>query len=234
MSASSCLDAAGLAAVLSRARAGGPDGIIFDCDGVLVDSAPTNIRYYNLLRGRLGLPPMSPEQERYVHMSTAEQAFDAIIPPPLRPALREAARSVSYTRDILPLVQMFDGLRELLDACRDRGLRLGIHTNRYGTMPELLEHCGLTEYFDPVITVALAPAKPDPTGTRMLLAHWGIPAARALFVGDSTTDRDAAQAAGVPFVAFRNDELSPLGCCRAYSDLLAALRIVWEKKDAAE
>ena len=223
------LNAATLARTLFQLYGRGPDGIIFDCDGVLVDSAPTNIRYYNLLRERLGLPPMSEEQERYVHMSTVAQAIEAIIPAPLRPALREVSRSVSYTRDILPLVEPFEGLRELLDACRARGVRLGVHTNRLGTMPELLEHCGLTGYFDPVVTVAVAQPKPDPEGTFLVLKHWNMSPERALFVGDSSTDRDAARAAGVPFLAFRTDNLSSLGCCACYRDLLLALQSLWEE-----
>ena len=95
MTTEPCLDAASLVAALHKAYGGGPDGIIFDCDGVLVDSGPSNVRYYNLLREGLGLPPITPEQERYVHMSTAEQAIDAIIPLSLRPALREVARTIS-------------------------------------------------------------------------------------------------------------------------------------------
>lgn len=228
MNTEACLNVASLVDTFRKIYGGGPDGIIFDCDGVLVDSGPSNIRYYNLLRTGLGLPPMSPEQERYVHMSTAEQAIDAIIPRSLRPALRDVVRRISYSRDIMPLLKPFEGLRELLDACRERGLRLGVHTNRFDTMPLLLEHCELTGYFDPVITAAEAPAKPDPAGARMVLARWGMPAGRALFLGDSTTDRDAAGGAGVPFLAFRNPDLSSLGCCCAYADMLAALETVWE------
>ena len=56
MTTEPCLDAASLVAALHKAYGGGPDGIIFDCDGVLVDSGPPNIRYYNLLREGLGLP----------------------------------------------------------------------------------------------------------------------------------------------------------------------------------
>ncbi len=230
MNTEPCLDAASLVAALHKAYGGGPDGIIFDCDGVLVDSGPSNVRYYNLLREGLGLPPITPEQERYVHMSTAEQAIDAIIPLSLRPALREVARTISYARDIMPLLTPFEGLRELLDACREHGLRLGVHTNRFDTMPQLLEHCGLTGYFDPVITAAVAPAKPDPAGTRMVLDQWGMPAGRALFLGDSPTDRDAAGAAGVPFLAFRNPDLSTSGCCCSYDDMLVALETVWKAR----
>ena len=230
MSNEPCLSVATLIANLYKVYGGAPDGIIFDCDGVLVDSGPANIRYYNLLRQGLRLPPISPEQERYVHMSTAEQAISAIIPAILRPALRDVIQRISYDRDILPLLAPFEGLRELLDACREHGLRLGVHTNRFDSMPPLLEHCGLTVYFEPVITAAVAPAKPDPAGTRMILDQWELPAERVLFLGDSSTDRDAAGGAGVPFLAFRSPDLSPLGCCCTHTDLLTALETIWESR----
>lgn len=230
MSNEPCLDVASLVAHLYQTYGGGPDGIIFDCDGVLVDSGPANIHYYNLLRQELRLPPISPEQERYVHMSTAEQAINAIIPAGLRPALRDVVQNISYNRDILPLLAPFEGLRELLDACREHGLRMGVHTNRFDSMPPLLDSCGLTGYFDPIVTAAVAPAKPDPSGTRMILDQWGLPADRVLFLGDSPTDRDAAKVAGVPFLAFRTPELSPSGCCRSHGDVLTALETVWKSR----
>lgn len=225
-----CLSVASLVASLYKAFGGSPDGIIFDCDGVLVDSGPANIHYYNLLRQGVGLPPITPEQERYVQMSTAQQAVDAIIPPALRSALREVTRGISYATDILPLLAPFEGLDELLEACRARGLRLGVDTNRLDGMPALLDKCGLNGVFEPVITAAVVPPKPDPAGIRLILEQWKMPAARVLFLGDSTTDRDAAAAVGVPFLAFRNPDLSPMGCCCSYDELLTALETVWADK----
>ena len=40
----------------------GLTGIIFDCDGVMVDSRDVNIGYYNLLLREVGKPPITPEQ----------------------------------------------------------------------------------------------------------------------------------------------------------------------------
>lgn len=221
--ANACLDAARLTDFLRRTFGESPEGVIFDCDGVLVDSCAANVRYYNLVREGLGLPPITPDQERYVQMSTAEQALDAIIPKALRPALREVAARISYRRDILPLLRPSGGLRELLDACRSRGIRLGVHTNRLDGMGDLLEKCDLEGMFDPVITAACGHPKPDPHGTLLIVRQWALPPDRLLFVGDSTTDRDAAAAAGVPFLAYRNPDLTPMGCCCAFDDLRAAL-----------
>jgi len=221
------LDASALATRLKTFFATGPEGIIFDCDGVLVDSLEANIRYYNLLRKELGLPPISPEQESYVQMSTVDQALKAIIPPALWPGLREAARRIPYRQEILPLLAASPGLSDLLAACRRHGLRLGIHTNRMDGMDDVLTHCGLEGMFNPVITASCVPAKPDPHGTLLILEQWGLPAHQVLFIGDSSTDRDAAVAAGVPFLPYRNPHLVPGGCCTVFDDLTNALEMIW-------
>jgi HAD superfamily hydrolase (TIGR01509 family) len=47
--------------------------------------------------------------------------------------------------------------------------------------------------------------KPHPDPLLRILAHYGINADEALFVGDSAVDSQAADAAGVPFVSYRAD-----------------------------
>ena len=59
----------------------GLTGIIFDCDGVMVDSRDVNIGYYNLLLREVGKPPITPEQAGYVQMSTAKEALEYIFSP---------------------------------------------------------------------------------------------------------------------------------------------------------
>lgn len=68
-----------------------PRGIIFDCDGVVIDSREANITYYNYLREYIGLPKLTREQEDFVQAATVHQAMDAIFPKPLQPLLRDAA-----------------------------------------------------------------------------------------------------------------------------------------------
>ncbi len=213
-----------LAAFLAALPGGAPEGVIFDCDGVLVDSCPANIRYYNLLREGVGLPPMTPAQERYVHMSTARQAVEAIIPPALLSAMGEVARRIDYDRDIRPLMLPHEGLHDFLDACRIRGLRLGVHTNRNDGMAALLRDFRLEGYFDPVMTVAVAPPKPDPEGSLRILRAWALPPERVVFVGDSQTDQQAAARAGIPFLGFRAPDLGP--AAGSFADLRAALEAV--------
>jgi phosphoglycolate phosphatase len=50
--------------------------IIYDCDGVLIDSRESNQAFYNHILDRFGLPPLTPAQLEAVHVKTAEQAID--------------------------------------------------------------------------------------------------------------------------------------------------------------
>ena len=67
-----------LASLLERTFPAGLSGLIFDCDGVMVDSRDVNIGYYNLLLREVGKPPITPEQAGYVQMSTAKEALEYI------------------------------------------------------------------------------------------------------------------------------------------------------------
>ena len=51
-----------LASLLERTFPAGLSGLIFDCDGVMVDSRDVNIGYYTLLLREVGKPPITPEQ----------------------------------------------------------------------------------------------------------------------------------------------------------------------------
>ncbi len=50
--------------------------IIYDCDGVLIDSRESNRAFYNHILARFGLPPLTEAQLEVVHVSTAQGAID--------------------------------------------------------------------------------------------------------------------------------------------------------------
>lgn len=188
---------------------GAPQGIIFDCDGVVIDSKRANIGYYNALRGFLGLPPLSPEQEDFVQMATVQQALDSLCPKALFPLLRDAAKRVDYKRDILPKITHYPGLHALLDLCRAHGVRLGMDTNREDGMDVLLENCRLRGYFEPIILAShVRRPKPFPDGALIIVEEWKLAPETLLFLGDSATDMRAARDAGIPFLAFQTEGLS--------------------------
>ncbi len=181
-----------------------PKGIIFDCDGVIIDSYESNTQFYNSLRASVDLPPMTEEQRLQVHQMTGIDAINLVIPKALMQEASKSYQAVDYVRDIVPLLTVHEGLKELLVYCKKNDIKTGIHTNRVVAMDEILELYGFTEYFHPVMTPAKLAAKPNPIGSITICKEWGIAPKDALFIGDSMNDKLTAEAANIPFIAFKS------------------------------
>jgi HAD superfamily hydrolase (TIGR01509 family) len=182
-------------------------GLVFDCDGVLLDSRRANITFYNYLRTGLGLPVLTDKQQEYVHMSTYEQALDHIIPKNLRRCLPDLLNNVERHIDYYSLLNLETGLLSMLDWLRQGGTRLAICTNRTDPMDDLLLRFNLLGYFTPVQTATNSLPKPHPDGLQKILQEWNADPYEVAFIGDSKVDGSAAQAAGVHFWSFKNISL---------------------------
>ena len=76
-------------------------------------------------------------------------------------------------------------------------------------MDRLLAEFGLSDYFDLVVTsFDVQHPKPHPDSLFKILDYFDIKSHQVLYVGDSQVDAEAAQAAKIQFVAFRNKALS--------------------------
>ncbi len=85
----------------------------------------------------------------------------------------------------------------------ERGTPLALVTNKPSRfLPELLAQVGMAELFRWQIGGdTFTQKKPDPYALHWLLEQADVPAAQALFVGDSRNDVLAAKAAQVPVAA---------------------------------
>jgi putative hydrolase of the HAD superfamily len=103
------------------------------------------------------------------------------------------------------------GAREGLEALAARGLRLGVLSNFDQRLPGILRALDLEAYFDAVTLPADAgAAKPAPAIFAVALARLGVPADRALYVGDHA-EQDLAAAAGAGLHALDVGTLPDLG-----------------------
>ena len=109
------------------------------------------------------------------------------------PALRSAHDRLNLWRRVP------EGVREALSRARDAGVLLGVVSNSEGKLDALFAHVGLSEYFVAVVDSAHEGVrKPDPEIFRRALARIGVPASRAMYVGDlPSVDVDGARAAGM-------------------------------------
>ncbi len=195
-------------------NANAPKAVLFDMDGVLVDSFPMWLHTMNEVAAMLGCPPIPEDALRAAFGQGVEDDLRTFYAGCTRAQLEDAyAQTLPRHAHRIAVNPTAPAALEALAA---RGIPRAVVTNtQAGAVPGLLTQVGLASHFDAVlgITPAVA-AKPAPDLLLAACAHLGVDAAEALMVGDSIYDRDAATAAGTPYLHYE---------VRRGDDLLAAL-----------
>ena len=182
-------------------------GIIFDCDGVLIDSREANIRFYSLILEEMGLPAMDERARIYVHMHTVHESLARIVPPSRLSEAMAVARKISY-RQVMDWVRPQPGLLQLLSHLQGAKIRCAVSTNRTSTLPLVLERFDLDQFFHPLVSASdVTWPKPHPESVFWVLWSWDLSSQDVVFIGDSAIDQYTAEAAGVTFWAYGNPEL---------------------------
>ena len=180
--------------------------VVFDCDGVLFDTEAANRAYYNHILKHFGKPAMTADQFIYAHQHTLNEEIVHLFGDEESIAADAYRQTMDYSR-FLKLLKVEPHLVPLLSKIKPR-LKTAIATNRSDTMDRLLAEFNLTEYFDLVVTSFDIPRpKPHPDSLLKILSYFNMLAHQALYVGDSQVDAEAAVAAEIPFVAYRNETL---------------------------
>ncbi len=94
-------------------------------------------------------------------------------------------------------LRVFDAVVSGMADLAENGVGVGIITAQARSRLSYLLPPAVTELVDVVIAHEDAPPKPAPDGVLAACAQLGVPAERALFVGDTPTDVTAGRAAGV-------------------------------------
>ena len=183
--------------------------VVFDCDGVLFDTALANRKFYDAILDGFGRPPLNDEQFVNVHMMTVKGAVEYLFEDlEDKSVVYEKIKSIGYDT-FTPYMQMEAGLRELLKSLKDHGYIRGIATNRTNTMEKVLDEFDLTDDFDIVMTAAkVEKPKPDPEQLLKIMDRYALAGKEILFLGDSLFDEQAAHSAGTCFGAFKSPELN--------------------------
>ncbi len=124
-------------------------------------------------------------------------ALRAGLPEAKVPALLTAAWAVHEVRNLWCKVPQ--GLGAALDAARAQGVKVAIISNSEGMLDRLFTDLGILQHFDLVVdSGTVGVEKPDPRIFQIALDRFGVPAARALHLGDMfATDILGARAAGI-------------------------------------
>ncbi|MDR9440523.1 MAG: phosphoglycolate phosphatase [Halomonas sp.] len=179
--------------------------VTFDLDGTLVDSVPDLAAAVDAALADLGLAPCGESRvrdwvgngslrlmQRSLRHAQGREPDAALL-------ARAHQRFLDhYGRDPSARTRLYPGVREALNALRDRGVPLALVTNKPSTfIVPILETFGLAEHFSLCLGGdSLAQKKPDPAPLLYVANQFDVLPSVCLMVGDSRHDIAAGKAAG--------------------------------------
>jgi phosphoglycolate phosphatase len=174
---------------------------IFDLDGTLLDTKEDLAAATNYVLSRFGLPAIPPERVRGYVGHGVRVLVQRALGESHRHLVHEGqVLFLEYYREhLLDHTQPYPGIVQLLGRIKDGGGMISVLTNK----PEefgrhLITGLGLSDYFIGIVGGdTLTTRKPDPLGVYHLQQLSGVSLQRTLLIGDSETDVETAQAAGV-------------------------------------
>jgi len=171
--------------------------ILFDCDGTLTDSHGLIVRAMQLAFCDCDLePPTSTAVQQVTGLSLSLAVAGLTEAVDMHERIVAAYRS--HYRSGEADIQLFPGVRETLDALKDRGYWLGIVTGKSkpGLM-QALDLFSLRDYFYVIRTADCTPSKPHPAMVLESMEEMGAQACNTHVIGDAVFDMQMARAAGV-------------------------------------
>ena len=210
---------------------------VFDLDGTLLNTAKTIQHYLNLTLSKYNLPTVSEADTKrmvgngarvLITRAMGERANDTELYDKVYRDYNEA-----YDADPYYLTEPYDGVPEMLNALRERGIILAVLSNKPNTAVCL----AVDHFFENSFSVVRGamdgvPLKPDPTSLFAMMSELNLSPCETAYIGDSEPDVLIAKAAsvGLPIAVswgFRSEEqLREAGAERIFGDaesLLAAL-----------
>jgi HAD superfamily hydrolase (TIGR01509 family) len=182
-----------------------PRPVLFDLDGVLIDSFEAWLRVTNRACRALGFDELTRERFRGSFGQGVEDDVDDFFPG--RTFEEVDGFFHAHFLEEIEHVVVFPETGPTLRSLRKRGHPLAIVTNtRRGLAAEMLDALSLDTLVDTVVASGDAPRdKPAPDLVLLACERLGVQPGRSWFVGDSAFDREAAMAAGATFVGLGID-----------------------------
>lgn len=176
---------------------------IWDVDGTLVDSRETIAACMAEGFARQGLPRPTYDQTRQIVGLTLQTAVETMTPgldPAVQRAITEGYKAAFQELHADPAFRepLYPGAAELLERLTAAGWLQAVATgkSRRG-LDRVVAANGWEERFVSLHCSDDGPGKPDPAMVQAALAATGVPARRAVMIGDTSHDMRMGRAAGV-------------------------------------
>ena len=198
--------------------------VIFDLDGVLVDSEPNYLESERVLFGKYGVTFTAEMKVPYIGLSTKEMLerviveFDLAVP--LGVLVEE--KNAIYLRLAAEHTPVNAPMRRLVELLRDHGYPLAVASgSSSAAIDVVLRHTGLDDFFDVVVSAESVPrGKPEPDLFLEAARRLSVPPAACVVVEDSGYGVTAARRAGMRCIAIPYGDGLSMGDAFAKADLL--------------
>ena len=187
--------------------------ILFDLDGTLVDTAPDLMRAHNHVMRKFGYPTKSTDEIRNLVgqgagamlgrsiWGQAKKEFGKVQDDKVK---KEMVKDFVdfYGRNIVNESTLINGVKEFLVWCKKKKISMAVCTNKQENLAiDLLKKIGISDFFDYVAGHnTFEYCKPDPRHLTSVVEILGGDIKKTLMIGDSETDSNAAQNAGMPII----------------------------------
>lgn len=198
--------------------------VLFDVDGTLIDTAYLHtVAWWQAFR-QAGLTVPMANIHRAIGMGS-DHLLDHLLGPDHD---KEADSALGASHDALfaaywPNLRQLEGADRLLHACRRRGWRVVLASSAKDDELSAMRSALDSEEAIDAVTGAndVQSSKPAPDLVQRALERAGAPADRAVFVGDTRWDVEAAARAGVPCIGMLSGgwsraELEQAGAVEVY------------------
>ncbi len=187
--------------------------ILFDLDGTLVDTAPDLMHAHNHVMKKFGYPTKSTQEIRNLVgqgagamlgrsiWGQAKKEFGKVQDEKIK---KEMVKDFVdfYGKNIVKESTLIKGVKEFLIWAKEKKISMAVCTNKQEHLAiDLLKKIGIYEFFDYIAGHdTFDYCKPDPRHLTSVIEILGGNLDKAIMIGDSETDANAAKNAGLPVI----------------------------------
>jgi len=201
---------------------------IFDMDGTTVNTINSIAHFANSALNKFKLPSIDTEEYKYLVGDGAKVLVERMIK--TVGGTNEDFENVypeyntTYDNDFMYLTEPYDGIIELLDALKAKGIKTAILSNKPHETALKVSNALFGEGRIDICLGARAsvPLKPDPSGVFEILDMFDLKKEECLYIGDTATDMKTGKNSGLYTVGVlwgfrKEDELSGNGADKIIS-----------------
>ena len=175
---------------------------VFDLDGTIADTITTISYYGNNALKEFGLPEI--EREKYKVLvgdgavTLVERMLNEVSSDDKELFDKVYNKYIwDYDSDFMYLTEVYEGVTELIDELKRRGVKIAVFTNKPEFTAFKVIEILLGDRVDMCIgNIEERPKKPDPTGLFEIMKNFGVTGDECLYIGDTSTDMKTGNGGG--------------------------------------